>query len=99
MSQYNPKFVEEIKAYDPELYILANAAADEAYADGALDVKTKLLIAMALDAAAGNQGGVTSLASKARANGAREEEIKEALRIAYFISGMKVVKAATGVQG
>jgi len=96
MSQYNPKFVEDIKSYDPALYAVANAAADTAYAEGALDVKTKLLIAMALDAVQGNQGGVGSLSAKARGAGATEDEIREALRLAYFISGMKVVKAACG---
>ena len=96
MSKYNPKFVEDIKAFDPSLYEAANGAADLAYQDGALDVKTKLLIAMALDASAGNVNGTKSLSSKARAEGATEDEIKEALRIAYFISGMKVVNASTG---
>lgn len=96
MSQYNPKFLEEIKAYDPELYEAANRVVDTAYAEGALDTKTKLLIAVALDALSGSQGGVTSLSGKARAAGATEAEIKEAIRMAYYIAGMKVIQAATG---
>ncbi len=96
MSRFNPKFVEEIKAFDPSLYEAANCAADLAYQEGALDVKTKLLIAMSLDASMGNGTGHKSPLAKARAEGATEDEIKEALRMAYFISGMKVINASTG---
>ncbi|MGI5963259.1 MAG: carboxymuconolactone decarboxylase family protein [Lawsonibacter sp.] len=96
MSQYNPKFLEEMKEYDPVLYAAANGVVDMAYGEGALDTKTKLLIAVALDALSGSEGGVTSLSTRARAAGATEEEVKEAIRMAYYISGMKVIKAATG---
>ena len=44
MSQFNPKFLEEIKEYDPELYNAVNGVADLASAEGALDPKTKFLI-------------------------------------------------------
>lgn len=97
MSNLNPKFVDEIKSFDEELYSVANNVIGLAYKeDGALDLKTKLLIAIALDALSGAKGGVTSLAKKAQAEGATKEEIKEAIRLAYFISGMKVISAATG---
>jgi len=96
MSQFNPKFLEEIKEYDPELYAAVNGVADLAYAEGALDPKTKFLIGVALDALSASQGGVTSFSNRARKYGASEEEVKEAIRMAYFISGMKVIKAAAG---
>ena len=44
MSKYNPKFVEDIKAYDSSLYEIANSAADLAYKDGALDTKTSVQV-------------------------------------------------------
>lgn len=59
-----------------------------AFKDGALSVKTKLLIAMTLDAAEGSVSGVRALASLAMESGATKEEITEALRIAYFICGV-----------
>ena len=96
MSQFIPKFVEEIKEYDPQLYAAVNGVADLAYAEGALDPKTKFLIGVALDALSASQGGVTSFSNRARKYGATEEEVKEAIRMAYFISGMKVIKAAAG---
>lgn len=55
--------------------------------DGALSVKHKLLIALALDASLGAANGVKSLAGQAMAAGATKEEIFEALRVAYHISG------------
>lgn len=96
MSQFSPKFLEELQTYDPQLYGTASGVVDMAYAPGVLDTKTKLLIAVALDALSGSQGGVASLSARARAAGASEEEIKEAVRMAYYISGMKVIQAAAG---
>jgi alkylhydroperoxidase/carboxymuconolactone decarboxylase family protein YurZ len=50
--------------------------------------KVKLLIAMAFDAAHGAEKGVRSLASQARKAGATNQEIAEALRVAYHLSGV-----------
>jgi alkylhydroperoxidase/carboxymuconolactone decarboxylase family protein YurZ len=58
------------------------------YGDGALSRKTKLLIAMALDAAHGASNGVRALASAALKAGAAKAEIAEALRVAYHLSGV-----------
>ncbi len=58
------------------------------YADGALPRKVKLLMAMAFDAANGAAGGVRALAEQALKAGATKEEIAEALRIAFLLSGV-----------
>ncbi len=55
--------------------------------DGALSRKIKLLIAMAFDAAYGAENGVRSLAAEAVKEGATAQEISEALRVAYYLSG------------
>ena len=96
MSQNNPKYLEELKAFDPALYETASSVVELAYKGGALDRKTKLLIAIALDAMAGAKGGVTSLSKKAKAEGASEDEIREAIRLAYFIGANTTLQAATG---
>ena len=57
------------------------------YADGALPRRIKLLIAMAFDAADGAPGGVRHLAEEALKAGATKEEIAEALRVAFNLSG------------
>ncbi len=66
-----------------------------AFADGALPRKTKLLIAMAYDAAHGAADGVRSLARQALAAGAGKEEIGEALRVAFALSGVGSVYVAS----
>ena len=58
------------------------------YADGALSRKVKLLFAMAFDAAHGAEAGVRSLAGLARKAGATNQEIAEALRVAYHLTGV-----------
>jgi alkylhydroperoxidase/carboxymuconolactone decarboxylase family protein YurZ len=62
-------------------------------APGELEPKVKALIAMALDAYANSPAGVKSLSKSARALGATEGEIAEALRIAYYVAGMKTLAA------
>lgn len=97
MSALNPKFVENIQSYDPDLYKAVSAVVDLAYREGgALDRKTRLLIAIALDALDGSQSGVASLTKKAKTAGANDDEIREAIRMAYYIAGMKTISAANG---
>ena len=65
------------------------------YADGALPRKFKLLIAMAFDAAHGAPGGVRALAEQALKAGATKPEIAEALRVAFHLSGVGCLYAAS----
>jgi AhpD family alkylhydroperoxidase len=71
-----------------------NSADDLIYADGALSRKVKLLMAMALDAAQGAAEGVKALAQAALREGATKEEIAEAVRVAYQLSGVGSVYTA-----
>jgi alkylhydroperoxidase/carboxymuconolactone decarboxylase family protein YurZ len=79
---------------DPELLRLVDETGKFALAEGALSKKMKLLIAMALDAAAGAPGGVAALAGQARREGATNEEITEAIRVAQYVCGVGSVYAA-----
>jgi alkylhydroperoxidase/carboxymuconolactone decarboxylase family protein YurZ len=65
------------------------------YADGALPRKVKLLMAMAFDAAEGAAGGVRALAEQAMKAGATKEEIAETLRVAFHLSGVGSLYAAS----
>lgn len=89
-----PWFVEQMQEYDTELYRLSADSVRTAMSPGALDLKTKLLIVLALDAIKGAAQGVKVVAAQARAAGATEAEITEALRLAYYVSGMDVVKTS-----
>jgi AhpD family alkylhydroperoxidase len=80
----DPKLVEHLRSED-----------EWAFADGALPRKTKLLIAIAYDAAHGAANGVRSLAQQAINAGATKEEIGEAIRVAYVLSGIGSVYVAS----
>ncbi|MBI2288447.1 MAG: carboxymuconolactone decarboxylase family protein [Chloroflexi bacterium] len=79
---------------DPQFLNLIHNTNELALSDGALPRKVKLLIAMALDAAAGTTTGVKSLAQQALKAGATKTEVAEALRVAFYINGVGSVYTA-----
>ena len=88
-----------IAKIDPEFMKHLDQTNHMVYVSGALPKKIKLLIAMAFDAAYGAANGVKSLASAAMAEGATKEEIAEALRVAYHLSGVgSLYTAAQGLK-
>ena len=89
-----PWFAEKMAEYDPAYHKILQQVGDLALSPSALDQKTMLLILVALDAAKGAGQGVKVLAGKAREAGASDDEIGEALRLAYYVSGMETVKAS-----
>lgn len=89
MKQY-PEFIQKLKKADPELYKNIAQNFDLSMEPGALDIKTKFLILLAVDTIAGSSG-VAGISERLRAMGASEKEIKEALRIAYLVAGNKAI--------
>ncbi len=83
-----PTFMDELRKRDPGFFELVSAVITKTQEAGALDPKTKTLITLALDAAGSHPEGVRSLAARARAIGAREEEIIETIRLAFLGSGI-----------
>lgn len=83
-----------IETQDPDLFKNVQDTRALALSDGALPSKTKLLMAMALDASHGTVDGVRSLAQAAMNAGATKEEIMETVRVAQFISGVGCVYTA-----
>jgi alkylhydroperoxidase/carboxymuconolactone decarboxylase family protein YurZ len=55
--------------------------------EGAIPAKYKLLMVMITDAIAAHPDGVASLADHARTAGASEDEITEAVEVAYLYGG------------
>ncbi|MEN3016868.1 MAG: carboxymuconolactone decarboxylase family protein [Candidatus Methanosuratincola petrocarbonis] len=78
---------EVMRKIDERLFEQVEGARRFAFSEGAIPVKYKLLIAMAIDASHGASGGVRALAEAAMRAGATKEEIAEALRVAFYISG------------
>jgi alkylhydroperoxidase/carboxymuconolactone decarboxylase family protein YurZ len=73
---------------DPEMMKHLKEIDELIYGSGALPRKIKLLMAMAFDAAHGASNGVQALARAAVKEGATSQEIAEALRVAYHLSGV-----------
>jgi alkylhydroperoxidase/carboxymuconolactone decarboxylase family protein YurZ len=91
MTEYPLKIYEKL---DPELLKHVENSNEFVFTDGALPRKFKLLIGMAFDASLGAVQGVNSLARQAMEAGATREEINEALRVAYYLSGVGSIYTA-----
>ncbi|NOY36916.1 MAG: carboxymuconolactone decarboxylase family protein [Chlorobi bacterium] len=85
-----PPFYDDIKNSDPELYDLITNTYDLVMKPGAIDIKTKMLILLAVDAFAGSSG-VKAISEIAKKTGAGNNEIIEAIRIAYSVAGNRVL--------
>jgi alkylhydroperoxidase/carboxymuconolactone decarboxylase family protein YurZ len=79
----------------PELAKMAGDARNSITGDGALSAKVKTLMMMICDSLLNHEGGVTNLANRARALGASEDEIKEALGVAYLMGGLPAMVAGS----
>lgn len=90
-----PPFLAALEKNDPKFAAVIEQVVTTSMSPGALDAKTKMLIALALDAAHGAVDGVASLAKQLRAIGTTDEEIAEALRLAYFAFGNSILVASS----
>ncbi|HHV98341.1 MAG TPA: carboxymuconolactone decarboxylase family protein [Clostridiaceae bacterium] len=89
-----PKFIQDLKKSDPKFFEQIAEIFELAMAPGELDSKTKILIAMTLDALSGAKEGVRLLSKVARHMGVSDNQIAEALRIAYLVAGNTVLAAS-----
>ncbi|MFO7153300.1 MAG: carboxymuconolactone decarboxylase family protein [Bacillota bacterium] len=86
-----PPFLEPVSENDPDFGKAIEEVYSSAMGEGTLDKKTKLLIALAVDAVNGATQGVANIARQLKDMGVSDEEIREALRIAYFASGNSIL--------
>ena len=92
--------LELLEKDDPTLAKTRKEVYDLAFSEGALPVKVKALMAMAIDAELGSEGGVRALAQTAIKSGATKKEILEAIRVAYYMCGVGVLYTASrGLEG
>ena len=83
-----PKFFKELTVNDPEMFDLVMKFEDHIWSDGAISKKTKKLIAIAIAAALRDQHAVHAQLAGAAALGVKKEEVEEALRVTFLLSGM-----------
>ena len=95
MTQAPAGFQQLLDENAPELAEVVANARNSITSDGALSSKVKTLMMMICDALLNHESGVTNLANRARALGASEEEVKEALGVAYLMGGLPAVVAGS----
>ncbi len=76
-----------LREKDAEMAKMHDQLDSMAFKDARLSKKVKLLMAMAIDASHGKEGGVRVYASRAKEAGATDDEIFEAVRVATLICG------------
>jgi alkylhydroperoxidase/carboxymuconolactone decarboxylase family protein YurZ len=86
-SQAAPPWLGAIEQRDPQFADSYTAARERILKDGAIPAKYKLLMGMVTDAIAAHPDGVRTLADNARAAGASEAEITEAVEVGYLYGG------------
>jgi alkylhydroperoxidase/carboxymuconolactone decarboxylase family protein YurZ len=72
----------------PDLMKAVSGTRESIMAEGALSHKNKTLMTMLCDALLGHDGGVQTIANRARAAGASEEEIAETVGVAFLMGGL-----------
>ena len=82
-----PPWLWAIEGRDPQFVDSYMAMRERILKDGAIPAKYKLLMAMVTDAIAAHPDGVRTLAGNARAAGASEPEVTEAVEVGYLFGG------------
>ena len=81
-------WLELLESNAPDLMKFVTPARESIVAEGALSNKTKTLMTMLCDALLGHDGGVQTIANRARAAGASEAEIAETVGVAFLMGGL-----------
>jgi len=84
-------FIAAIKDRDEKFFELMKGLQELVFAESSLDIKTKLMISLAVDAAEGADKGVASISNTLRGMGVSEEQIAEVLRITYFAKANSIL--------
>jgi alkylhydroperoxidase/carboxymuconolactone decarboxylase family protein YurZ len=83
-----PKFFRGLQVSGPEMYETVMKLDQTIWADGAISKQTKKLIAIAIAAALRDQHAVHAQLAGAAKLGISKEEVEEALRVTFLLSGM-----------
>jgi alkylhydroperoxidase/carboxymuconolactone decarboxylase family protein YurZ len=86
-----PPCLKILQEHDPEYGKLFAPLFGLTFSPGVLDVKTKMLIAMAVNASTGMGYGCSEIAEILKGMGTKKEEIAEALRVAATVRAIQGV--------
>jgi alkylhydroperoxidase/carboxymuconolactone decarboxylase family protein YurZ len=89
-----PPWIQTLQQRDPEFAQSYLAQRERILKDGAIPAKYKHLMTMIVDALLSHPDGVATIANRARAAGASEAEIMEAVEVAYLFGGTPAMVTA-----
>ena len=89
-----PPWIQAMQKRDPEFVSSYMAQRERILRDGAIPGKYKLLMTMIVDALQSHPDGVANIANRARAAGASDAEVKEAVEVAYLFGGTPALVTA-----
>jgi alkylhydroperoxidase/carboxymuconolactone decarboxylase family protein YurZ len=95
MAQPNlPPWIQPLYERDPKFVETYMTQREHVLRDGAIPAKYKHLMTMMVDALQTHPDGVTTIANRARAAGATEAEIQEAVEVVYLFGGTPALVTA-----
>ena len=89
-----PPWIAQLQEHDPQFASTYMAQREHVLQDGAIPAKYKLLMTMIVDAIMAHPDGCANIANRARAAGATEAEINEAVQVAYLFGGTPALVTA-----
>ena len=89
-----PPWIQPMQSRDPEFVDSYMAQRERIMREGAIPLKYKHLMTMIVDALQTHPDGVATIANRARAAGASEAEIQEAVEIVYLFGGTPALVTA-----
>ena len=90
-----PEWIIKLKHNNPQFADMYLAQREKILKDGAIPAKYKILMTMIVDAIMAHSEGCSAIANRARAEGASEAEINEAIEVAYLFGGTPALVTAT----
>jgi alkylhydroperoxidase/carboxymuconolactone decarboxylase family protein YurZ len=89
-----PPWIQTLRDRDPEFADSYLAQRERILRDGAIPAKYKHLMTMIVDALLSHPDGVATIANRARAAGASDAEVLEAVEVAYLFGGTPALVTA-----
>jgi alkylhydroperoxidase/carboxymuconolactone decarboxylase family protein YurZ len=89
-----PPWIQPLQERDPKFVETYMAQREHVLRDGAIPAKYKHLMTMIVDALQTHPDGVATIANRARAAGASEAEIQEAVEVVYLFGGTPALVTA-----
>jgi alkylhydroperoxidase/carboxymuconolactone decarboxylase family protein YurZ len=89
-----PPWIQPLYQRDPKFIETYMTQREHVLRDGAIPAKYKHLMTMMVDALQTHPDGVTTIANRARAAGASEAEIQEAVEVVYLFGGTPALVTA-----